>query len=111
MEAVQDGFDEGIALDHYGYESEGSGENVFIVKNGVIFTPPTDRKSTRLNSSHQIISYAVFCLKKNIHTFSKLKIIQIIIYIMNKKYETICRSVVGVMLIGDCETVAVVSYI
>src|SRR5207244_10378471 len=28
------------------------------------FAPPLDRKSTRLNSSHQIISYAVFCLKK-----------------------------------------------
>src|SRR5258708_14878014 len=27
-----------------------------------------DRKSTRLNSSHQIISYAVFCLKKKNHT-------------------------------------------
>src|SRR5574344_1486191 len=27
-------------------------------------TPEPDRKSTRLNSSHQIISYAVFCLKK-----------------------------------------------
>src|SRR5947208_4557518 len=27
---------------------------------------PLDRKSTRLNSSHQIISYAVFCLKKKI---------------------------------------------
>src|SRR5258708_30987099 len=26
--------------------------------------PSLDRKSTRLNSSHQIISYAVFCLKK-----------------------------------------------
>src|SRR5438132_9188531 len=26
--------------------------------------PPTDRKSTRLNSSHTVISYAVFCLKK-----------------------------------------------
>src|SRR5258708_15415597 len=26
-----------------------------------------DRKSTRLNSSHQIISYAVFCLKKKTH--------------------------------------------
>src|SRR3989442_10533378 len=26
--------------------------------------PPTDRKSTRLNSSHVRISYAVFCLKK-----------------------------------------------
>src|SRR5258708_29499575 len=29
-----------------------------------ITLPPVDRKSTRLNSSHQIISYAVFCLKK-----------------------------------------------
>src|SRR5258708_11639200 len=28
-----------------------------------------DRKSTRLNSSHQIISYAVFCLKKKKHTY------------------------------------------
>src|SRR5258708_14927033 len=28
------------------------------------FTDHVDRKSTRLNSSHQIISYAVFCLKK-----------------------------------------------
>src|SRR5258708_2256923 len=28
------------------------------------FKPLVDRKSTRLNSSHQIISYAVFCLKK-----------------------------------------------
>src|SRR5258708_22415629 len=29
-----------------------------------IVSPKSDRKSTRLNSSHQIISYAVFCLKK-----------------------------------------------
>src|SRR5258708_17931680 len=29
-----------------------------------LFTGIGDRKSTRLNSSHQIISYAVFCLKK-----------------------------------------------
>src|SRR5258708_28527055 len=29
-----------------------------------VFALPQDRKSTRLNSSHQIISYAVFCLKK-----------------------------------------------
>src|SRR5438132_7588118 len=28
------------------------------------FIPETDRKSTRLNSSHTVISYAVFCLKK-----------------------------------------------
>src|SRR5258708_13878352 len=31
-------------------------------------TLTADRKSTRLNSSHQIISYAVFCLKKKKHT-------------------------------------------
>src|SRR5258708_29298891 len=33
----------------------------FVSETGFSFT---DRKSTRLNSSHQIISYAVFCLKK-----------------------------------------------
>src|SRR5258708_34283673 len=32
------------------------------------WTGAKDRKSTRLNSSHQIISYAVFCLKKKTHT-------------------------------------------
>src|SRR5258708_17757963 len=31
---------------------------------------PRDRKSTRLNSSHQIISYAVFCLKKKKKTIA-----------------------------------------
>jgi len=41
VEAVNDGFDEGIALDHYGFVSEGSGENVFLVRNGVIYTPPS----------------------------------------------------------------------
>src|SRR5256885_11892228 len=32
-----------------------------------------DRKSTRLNSSHLVISYAVFCLKKKTHTVTFLK--------------------------------------
>src|SRR5947209_10128720 len=32
----------------------------------ITFRAPLDRKSTRLNSSHANISYAVFCLKKNI---------------------------------------------
>src|SRR5438034_6510068 len=32
-----------------------------------------DRKSTRLNSSHTVISYAVFCLKKKTKTKDKLK--------------------------------------
>src|SRR5256885_17253498 len=33
-------------------------------RNGPSSTRPRDRKSTRLNSSHLVISYAVFCLKK-----------------------------------------------
>src|SRR5438552_11913963 len=37
---------------------------------------PTDRKSTRLNSSHQIISYAVFCLKKKKKKQTHFKTIQ-----------------------------------
>src|SRR5256885_7152580 len=37
--------------------------------NAVVF-PPRDRKSTRLNSSHLVISYAVFCLKKKNHLSS-----------------------------------------
>ena len=40
MEAVADGYAEGIALDTYGNLSEGSGQNVFIVREGVIYTPP-----------------------------------------------------------------------
>src|SRR3712207_7347263 len=35
-------------------------------------TAPLDRKSTRLNSSHANISYAVFCLKKKKHNYSLL---------------------------------------
>lgn len=40
MEAILNGFSEGIALDDRGYVSEGSGENLFIVNNGRIITPP-----------------------------------------------------------------------
>src|SRR2546422_7636139 len=35
--------------------------------------PPQDRKSTRLNSSHGYISYAVFCLKKKKKTSKRLQ--------------------------------------
>jgi len=40
MEAIKEGYAEGIALDVEGYLSEGSGENLFIVKNGSLLTPP-----------------------------------------------------------------------
>lgn len=40
MEAVLDGYSEGIALDVDGHVSEGSGENLFLVRDGVLCTPP-----------------------------------------------------------------------
>jgi len=40
MEAVTNGYVEGIALDASGYVSEGSGENIFLVREGKLMTPP-----------------------------------------------------------------------
>jgi branched-chain amino acid aminotransferase len=39
MEATLDGYDEGIALDERGTLSEGSGQNLFLVRDGVVYTP------------------------------------------------------------------------
>jgi branched-chain amino acid aminotransferase len=40
MEAQTNGYAEGIALDEAGYVSEGSGENIFVVRHGKLLTPP-----------------------------------------------------------------------
>src|SRR6195256_2964439 len=40
MEAIADGYAEGIALDVSGNISEGSGQNIFMVRDGAIYTPP-----------------------------------------------------------------------
>jgi len=39
QEAMQDGYDEALLLDVEGFVAEGSGENIFIIKNGIIYTP------------------------------------------------------------------------
>ncbi|MDO8845416.1 MAG: branched-chain amino acid transaminase [Methylicorpusculum sp.] len=41
QEALSTGYDEALLLDHEGYAAEGSGENLFIVRNGKLFTPET----------------------------------------------------------------------
>ncbi|HPU84357.1 MAG TPA: branched-chain amino acid transaminase [Candidatus Latescibacteria bacterium] len=41
LEAMANGYDEGIVLDTSGYVAEGSGENIFVVRDGTLFTPPT----------------------------------------------------------------------
>ncbi|PKM93073.1 MAG: branched chain amino acid aminotransferase [Elusimicrobia bacterium HGW-Elusimicrobia-4] len=58
MDAVQGGYDEAIALDVYGYVSEASGENIFIVKNGVIFTPPTSSSILAGITRHTVFTLA-----------------------------------------------------
>jgi branched-chain amino acid aminotransferase len=40
IDAMAMGFDEGIALDRGGFVSEGSGENIFLVRDGELWTPP-----------------------------------------------------------------------
>jgi len=45
MEAVANGYVEGIALDTNGYVSEGSGENIFIVVDGTVITPPVSNSA------------------------------------------------------------------
>src|SRR5262249_11700591 len=39
--AVKCGFEEALMLDPQGYVAEGSGENIFVVKHGIVRTPPT----------------------------------------------------------------------
>jgi branched-chain amino acid aminotransferase len=39
MEAMDDGYDEALLLDVSGFVSEGAGENIFVVKGGVVYTP------------------------------------------------------------------------
>src|SRR5258708_30354754 len=52
-----------IRLDTGSYDGTALAD-FFIRQEQLPFRAEEDRKSTRLNSSHQIISYAVFCLKK-----------------------------------------------
>src|ERR1039457_7412200 len=52
-------------------EAAGRPPNVAHVPTAIVAAAPpqTDRKSTRLNSSHLVISYAVFCLKKKKNSY------------------------------------------
>src|SRR5258708_13055997 len=51
-----------------------------------------DRKSTRLNSSHQIISYAVFCLKKKNHTSELHSPDHLISHLLLEQKKTHCDA-------------------
>ena len=58
MEAKLNGYDEGIVLDGEGLVSEGSGENIFVVKNGSIFTPSSRHSILPGITRHSAITLA-----------------------------------------------------
>ena len=47
MQAMLDGYGDAIALDENGLVSEGSGQNLFLVRDQVIYTPQSPRRSSR----------------------------------------------------------------
>lgn len=58
MEALMDGYQEGIALDTGGLLSEGSGENLFLIKNGTLVTPTSACSILQGITRHSIITLA-----------------------------------------------------
>lgn len=58
MEAVVEGYTEGIALDTFGNLSEGSGQNLFLVREGVLYTPPVTAAILPGITRHSVITLA-----------------------------------------------------
>lgn len=57
MEATDDGYDEALLLDAAGFVSEGAGENLFVIKNGVVYTP--DLSASALNGITRNTIFAI----------------------------------------------------
>jgi branched-chain amino acid aminotransferase len=58
MEALVEGYAEGIALDTDGHLSEGSGQNLFLVRDGIVYTPPTSAAILPGITRHSVITLA-----------------------------------------------------
>ena len=58
IEAIENGFDEAIMLDYTGYVSEGSGENIFLVEDGVLHTPSLGSSNLKGITRDSIIKVA-----------------------------------------------------
>jgi len=77
MEALNSGFDEAIMLNNKGHVAEGSAENIFVVKNGKIITPPLDADIlngiTRDSAIKLLKSKKIKVIEKNLRINDLLK--------------------------------------
>ena len=84
MEALDDGYDEALLLDASGFVSEGAGENVFVVKGGVVYTP--DLSAGALNGITRNTVFAI-CQDLGIRLVEK-RITRDEIYIADEAFFT-----------------------
>ena len=77
MEALNAGYDEAIMLNNKGYVAEGSAENIFVIKNGKITTPPLDADIlngiTRDSAIKLLKSNKIKVIEKNLRINDLLK--------------------------------------
>jgi len=73
LQAVRDGYDDAVMLDMKGFVCEGTGENIFIVKSGKIFTPPYSssilRGITRDTVKHIALDMGMNVIEREITRF------------------------------------------
>jgi branched-chain amino acid aminotransferase len=84
MEALDDGYDEALLLDASGFVSEGAGENIFVIKDGVVYTP--DLSAGALNGITRNTIFAI-CRDLNIRLVEK-RITRDEVYIADEAFFT-----------------------
>ncbi|MCW7540027.1 branched-chain amino acid transaminase [Aquabacterium sp. A7-Y] len=84
MEATDEGYDEALLLDSAGFVSEGAGENLFVIKNGVVYTP--DLSAGALNGITRNTIFAI-CADLGIRIVEK-RITRDEIYICDEAFFT-----------------------
>jgi branched-chain amino acid aminotransferase len=93
--ALRSGYDEAVILDHQGYVAECTGENIFIVRKGVIYTPPT------ANVLEGITRDTIFSLAKDLgYTVKEASLTRDQLYIADEVFISgTAAELVGVRMI------------
>ncbi|MGB0035288.1 MAG: branched-chain amino acid transaminase [Candidatus Acidiferrales bacterium] len=101
MEATANGYVEGIALDVNGYVSEGSGENIFLVVDGAVITPPLSNSALPGITRHTLMT---ICRDLNIPVAEQI-IPREMLYIANEVF--FCGTAVEITPIRSIDRVQI----